>query len=75
MFLFRNQVWLAIRPWIQINGSINQSGLESLLVRVLTHVAKNPGISLYDLQRKFEPALLRQWTRELLEVSFTSRSV
>ncbi|XP_065212639.1 general transcription factor 3C polypeptide 1 [Planococcus citri] len=63
-----NQVWLAIRPWIQINGTINQSGLESLLVRVLTHVAKNPGVSLFDLQCKFEPALLPQWTRELLEI-------
>lgn len=55
---------------MQINGTVNKPALESLLVRVSTHICKNPGTSLDRLQRKFEPALLPQWTRELLEVWF-----
>lgn len=67
--LHRNRMWLAINPWIQINGRINKPALESLLIRVLTHISRNPGISLYHLQRKFEPALIPLWTRQLLEVN------
>lgn len=61
-------LWIAIRPWIHFNGTVNEAALDSFLIRILSYIIKVPALSLIGLQRKFLPALQPHCTRELLEV-------
>ncbi|KAF7988582.1 hypothetical protein HCN44_001155 [Aphidius gifuensis] len=56
-----------IRPWIKVDGQINNSVFEKMLGSVLSYCSMNPGVYMTKVQDKFSPALQYYHTRELIE--------
>lgn len=61
-------MFVKVRPWIKIDGTLNRRVLDRLLGSVLGQCLTYPGISIQKLQQKFTPALQPVQTFELLEV-------
>lgn len=61
-------VFVKVRPWIKIDGTLNRRVLDRLLGSVLGHCLTCPGILVKKLQERFVPALQPVHTFELLEI-------
>ena len=72
MFSFRTveEIKVAIRPWIRIDGVLNRKVLDRMLGAVLSYCMLHPGLTMAKMQSRFVPVLQPYHTRELVEVRF-----
>lgn len=63
------EVSVAIKPWIHVDGSLNRRVLDRMMGAILSYCIKHPGVMLNKIQNRFIPALQPFHTRELVEVS------
>jgi hypothetical protein len=64
-----DQIFVAIRPWIRLDGSINRRALDRFIGSVLMFIICAPGCTLTYLIDKIAPALLPCHVRELVQVN------
>ncbi|XP_025073362.1 LOW QUALITY PROTEIN: general transcription factor 3C polypeptide 1 [Pogonomyrmex barbatus] len=67
-FTTAEEVKVAIKPWIRIDGVLNRKVLDRMLGAVLSYCLLHPGLTMAKAQSKFVPALQPFHTRELLEM-------
>lgn len=72
LFSFRTveEIKVAIRPWIRIDGVLNRKVLDRMLGAVLSYCMLHPGLTMAKMQSRFIPVLQPFHTRELVEVRF-----
>ncbi|XP_069959232.1 general transcription factor 3C polypeptide 1 isoform X2 [Cherax quadricarinatus] len=61
------EINVAVRPWVRLNGTLNRRVLDRLLGAVLSLVMERPGISGRDVVCRFSPALQPAHTHDLLD--------
>ncbi|XP_042203426.1 general transcription factor 3C polypeptide 1-like isoform X2 [Homarus americanus] len=61
------EISVAVRPWVRLNGTLNRRVLDRLLGAVLSLIMERPGISGRDIVCRFSPALQPAHTHDLLE--------
>ncbi|XP_071552525.1 general transcription factor 3C polypeptide 1 isoform X1 [Panulirus ornatus] len=61
------EISVAVRPWVRLNGTLNRRVLDRLLGAVLSLVMERPGISGRDIVCRFSPALQPAHTHDLLD--------
>lgn len=61
------QISVAVRPWVRLDGTLNRRVLDRLLGAVLSLIMERPGISGRDIVCRFSPALQPAHTHDLLE--------
>lgn len=59
---------IIIRPWTNLNLTINRETLEKFLNSVLSKIIFKPGILLKTLKKDYYPAVQSMYIRELVEV-------
>ncbi|KZC03777.1 General transcription factor 3C polypeptide 1 [Dufourea novaeangliae] len=64
----KEEIRLAIKPWIRIDGVLNRRVLDRMLGAVLSYCVTHPGIALTKVQSRFVPVLQPYHTRELVEI-------
>ncbi|XP_031843956.1 general transcription factor 3C polypeptide 1 isoform X2 [Nomia melanderi] len=64
----KEEIRVAIKPWIRIDGVLNRRVLDRMLGAVLSYCLTHPGIALTKVQTRFLPALQPCHTRELVEI-------
>ncbi|XP_037803043.1 general transcription factor 3C polypeptide 1-like [Penaeus monodon] len=69
------QISVAVRPWVRLNGTLNRRVLDRLLGAVLNLVMERPGISARDIVCRFSPALQPAHTHDLLDTLVQIRCV
>ncbi|XP_047490563.1 general transcription factor 3C polypeptide 1-like isoform X2 [Penaeus chinensis] len=69
------QISVAVRPWVRLNGTLNRRVLDRLLGAVLNLVMERPGISGRDIVCRFSPALQPAHTHDLLDTLVQIRCV
>lgn len=62
------EVSVAIKPWIHVDGSLNRRVLDRMMGAILSYCIKHPGVMLNKIQNRFIPALQPFHTRELVEI-------
>ncbi|XP_018403119.1 PREDICTED: general transcription factor 3C polypeptide 1 [Cyphomyrmex costatus] len=62
------EIKVAIRPWIRIDGVLNRKVLDRMLGAVLNYCMLHPGLTMAKIQNKFIPVLQPYHTRELVEM-------
>ncbi|XP_011696801.1 PREDICTED: general transcription factor 3C polypeptide 1 isoform X2 [Wasmannia auropunctata] len=67
-FTTTEEIKVAIRPWIRIDGVLNRKVLDRMLGAVLSYCLLHPGLTMVKMQSRFVPALQPYHTRELLEM-------
>ncbi|KAG7208455.1 hypothetical protein KM043_014681 [Ampulex compressa] len=67
-FTTAEEIRVAIKPWIRIDGVLNRRVLDRMLGSVLTYCLTHPGITLAKIQSRYVPALQPFHTRELVEM-------
>lgn len=65
------KIKVVIKPWIRVDGVLNQRVLDRMLGAVLSYCVKHPGAYLSKVQARFAPALQPFHCRELVEVTQT----
>ncbi|KOC70674.1 General transcription factor 3C polypeptide 1 [Habropoda laboriosa] len=66
----KQEIRVAIKPWIRIDGVLNRRVLDRMLGSILSYCLTHPGIALTKIQNRFVPALQPCHTRELVEVIY-----
>nr|XP_045612135.1 general transcription factor 3C polypeptide 1-like isoform X1 [Procambarus clarkii] len=61
------EISVAVRPWVRLNGTLNRRVLDRMLGAVLSLVMERPGISGRDIVCRFSPALQPAHTHDLLD--------
>ncbi|KAK7075976.1 General transcription factor 3C polypeptide 1, partial [Halocaridina rubra] len=61
------QISVAVRPWVRLNGTLNRRVLDRLLGAVLSVIMERPGITGRAIVCRFSPALQPAHTHDLLE--------
>ncbi|XP_066978990.1 LOW QUALITY PROTEIN: general transcription factor 3C polypeptide 1 [Macrobrachium rosenbergii] len=61
------QISVAVRPFVRLDGTLNRRVLDRLLGAVLSLIMERPGISGRDIVCRFSPALQPAHTHDLLE--------
>ncbi|CAK9821586.1 General transcription factor 3C polypeptide 1 [Anthophora retusa] len=64
----KQEIRVAIKPWIRIDGVLNRRVLDRMLGSILSYCLTHPGIALTKIQNRFVPALQPCHTRELVEI-------
>ncbi|XP_076473341.1 general transcription factor 3C polypeptide 1 isoform X2 [Bombus vancouverensis nearcticus] len=64
----KQEIKVAIKPWIRVDGVLNRRVLDRMLGSILSYCLTHPGISLSKIQNRFVPALQPYHTRELVEI-------
>ncbi|KAG5343225.1 TF3C1 factor, partial [Acromyrmex heyeri] len=62
------EIKVAIRPWIRIDGVLNRKVLDRMLGAVLSYCMLHPGLTMAKMQSRFVPVLQPYHTRELVEM-------
>ncbi|KYN36248.1 General transcription factor 3C polypeptide 1 [Trachymyrmex septentrionalis] len=62
------EIKVAIRPWIRIDGVLNRKVLDRMLGAVLSYCMLHPGLTMAKMQNRFVPVLQPYHTRELVEM-------
>jgi len=62
------QLFVAIRPWIRVDGSINRRALDRYLGSALIFIISWPGCTLANLASRITPALQPCHVLELVQV-------
>ncbi|OAD53659.1 General transcription factor 3C polypeptide 1 [Eufriesea mexicana] len=64
----KQEIKVAIKPWIRIDGILNRRVLDRMLGSILSYCLTRPGIALTKIQNRFVPPLQPCHTRELVEI-------
>ncbi|KAK2720796.1 hypothetical protein QYM36_004610 [Artemia franciscana] len=63
-----DKFFVILRPWINVDGSVNWPGLSFMLLSILSHIMDRPGATMTEIADNFLPSLVNIITYDLIEI-------